>query len=325
MIMPNSPTEYSLAVHFVLNNMVPKVPNQELVDPRTRVPLTHQQFLEGYLHNRWETPPRSLNEVFKRLMFAAQNMRGMGRTIKKLLMSIRNTSGIPVETLNDTKDYVGRLHSVLGGFDPQTVANRYTYDPNERATLDSSAQILLDDIRAQLNPTHSPRTETQSHWPKFCKSIISGSHFLCQFHSPNTGGLTQFHNFVIAAESIDARIALVTQIENSVYNYGFALACGFLRDMGYPEYCKPDTWVILISTCLQLSPDIKNQRQQQVQVFEDICNHAQTCNVTPLAVDKAFWLIGSGNFHFHNVNIGDHTKDFFLYARAQNHPVSPNC
>ena len=51
------------------------------------------------------------------------------------------------------------------------------------------------------------------------------------------------------------------------------------------------------------------------QVFKAIVRVARSVGTTPYAVDKLFWLIGSGDFHLDDVKIGRHRDDFIRYAK----------
>jgi len=72
---------------------------------------------------------------------------------------------------------------------------------------------------------------------------------------------------------------------------GFPLACDFLMGLGYSGFAKPDVHLKTIFFALGLSPN-----QDDYDVFKAIVRVAQHADVAPYAVDKVFWLIGSGKF-----------------------------
>ena len=49
-------------------------------------------------------------------------------------------------------------------------------------------------------------------------------------------------------------------------------------------------------------------------VFKAIVRVARNVDVTPYAVDKVFWLIGSGNFYRTGLQIGGQRDAFIAYA-----------
>lgn len=327
---PSQPkSTYQLAYDFVVNVVVPKLPSHKISDPHTGAQLTFTQLVDGYRFNTWGTRPTTLNDIYKSLIETAQNMQGMPKTIQALLNSSQTLAGVPQFILHNPNNYIGKLFAILKGFDPQAVFTRYPYNTRGFSGLDAAAERLMNDIMAQLNPNYAPRLTQRSQCPKFCKSIITGAGFLSRFSTGNNPA-TLFNQFVQQqSQSLMDRVALADHIEQQVHNFGFALACNFLKDLGFLEFAKPDTHLIRMMSCTRLSQVSPNQktynRQQKVQVFMDVDTVAQRHNVTPFDVDKVFWLIGSGNFHFHNEKVGDHTQDFLRQLRARQYTLHPNC
>ena len=70
---------------------------------------------------------------------------------------------------------------------------------------------------------------------------------------------------------------------------GFALACDFLKENGYPEFAKPDVHIKKIFNGLGLSDS-----NDDYEVFKDVIRVSELVNGLPYRVDKLFWLVGSG-------------------------------
>ncbi len=95
-----------------------------------------------------------------------------------------------------------------------------------------------------------------------------------------------------------ARPALPLLIHQEVFGVGFALACDFLKELGYTKFAKPDVHLIKIFVGLELCPP--GPTPSPSQVFKSIIRVADNVKKTPYDVDKLFWLVGSGNFYLNN-------------------------
>ena len=118
-----------------------------------------------------------------------------------------------------------------------------------------------------------------------------------------------------------ARPALPTLLEKEIDGFGFALACDFVKELGYENFSKPDVHVKDIFWALGLSPWGTND----YEVFKAVARVARNVNVTPYNVDKLFWRIGSGYFYDdpdigNNGRIGSRKKQFIEVARMTLEP-----
>jgi thermostable 8-oxoguanine DNA glycosylase len=80
-------------------------------------------------------------------------------------------------------------------------------------------------------------------------------------------------------------------MSEEIFGYGFSLACDFLKELGFTNYVKPDVHLIDIFSGVGLSS------KHVLDIFQTASQIANDVNETPYAVDKAFWLIGSGNLY----------------------------
>lgn len=105
-------------------------------------------------------------------------------------------------------------------------------------------------------------------------------------------------------------------LESEIEGIGFALACDFLKELGYYNFGKPDIHIRDIFTELELCP----RGASDVAVFKSIVRISNHCGTTPYSVDKVFWLIGSGYFHENpelgnQGRIGSKKSEFISQAR----------
>ena len=106
----------------------------------------------------------------------------------------------------------------------------------------------MDEIVARLRPKGKIRRSPRSIWPKYCQTIISAARFLSQFPKSD-----EFYQWVEFFDQDDrARPALPMILSNEIQGIGFALACDFLKELGYTSFPKPDVHIKDIFTQLDL-------------------------------------------------------------------------
>jgi hypothetical protein len=126
-----------------------------------------------------------------------------------------------------------------------------------------------------------------SYWVIFSKGILSGAEFLSQFESYKA-----FDEFVNSFAFNDISIsALPILLDQEVYGMGFPIASDWLKEIGYSNYCKPDTHTIdiLFETGVASSQD-------NYTVFQTMVRMAKVNNEYPAVIDRLLWLIGSGKY-----------------------------
>jgi hypothetical protein len=220
------------------------------------------EVLQHYLSPLPRITPSTMAEVFRRLLESAQN-KGMMATV----------IGRAVGGLDS-------LAPVLDDFDPARVTQRFTL-PDD----------LLDIIIRECRPVGKLRRAQGSLWPLFARATLSGARFLCQFSSGP--------EFIRWVQTFDddprKRAALPLLLSQEIDGFGFALACDFLKELGFLNFAKPDVHVKAIVKGLKLSSETAND----YGVFKDVVRIAAHCDRTPYDVDKLFWLVGSGYFYDH--------------------------
>lgn len=208
---------------------------------------------------------QSLPDVYGQLVGSAQN-RGMMSSV----ISGSMTGGLTA------------LSPVLFGFDPHAVAAKYG---------DDSEALLMDIVRV-VKPKGKVRRGRQSAWPQFCRSIVAGARFLGQFSDAD-----EFYRWADSYESDPlTRYELPAVVAKQVQGYGYALACDFLKELGYANYAKPDTHIRTILMELGLITRDATDRQ----AVEAMAAFSKEAGLTSYHVDKLMWLLGSGNFYKHS-------------------------
>jgi len=104
--------------------------------------------------------------------------------------------------------------------------------------------------------------------------------------------------------------ALPTRLGKEIFGYEFVLACDLLKELGYVQYGKPDTHIKEIFFEL----DIVNSNDD-FEVFKKIVEIGTIVNEDPVIIDKIFWLIGSGKFHFSKIEIGSQKREFINHIK----------
>jgi hypothetical protein len=217
--------------------------------------------VEKYLHLDKTVRPRTVAGLYERVLQSAQSAN-MGAGV-----------------IGGSIGGVHRLAPVLCDFEPTQVLKKYA----------SGWEGVLDEIEARLKPRGSVRRTPRSIWSRYCRTILSGAKFLSQFSSAN-----DFYGWVdFFDEDERARPALPMLLPKEIAGFGFALACDFVKELGYENFSKPDVHVKDIFWAIELSP----HGSSDYEVFKAVARVARNASVTPYDVDKLFWLMGSGYFY----------------------------
>ncbi len=221
----------------------------------------------------------TINDAYRRLVFSAQNAQMMPRVIGQAIGGI------------------DRLAPLLFDFNPMRVAARGW-----------SAEELMQHIRDELQPTGKVLVGRKSLWPRFCRAVVSGATFLAQFES-----MQDFRKWVDFFDKDDrARAALPMIMDHEVDGIGFALACDFLKEIGYVNFSKPDVHLKVIFSDLGLT-----RTTHDYDVFKAVARMAESVQVSPYAVDKLFWLIGSGRFYLIDIKFPGRREEFIARCKSE--------
>jgi hypothetical protein len=239
-----------------------KLAKDFLADSLSRLGIEEDgsELIERYLHISAANRPETMNGIYYRILESGQNAERKAKVIGGAIGGVR------------------KLKPVLCDFEPAQVLEKYT-----------SEREVFEDIMAQLKPRGNINQTSKGLWPIYCRTILSGAKFLSQFASAK-----DFYGWVdFFDEDERARPALPMLVAQEIYGFGFALACDFLKELGYENFSKPDVQIKAIFPALGLCPF----GTSDYEVFKAIARVARNVGVTPYNVDKLFWLIGSGYFY----------------------------
>jgi len=231
------------------------------------------KLLDEYLNPTIESlRPSSIRGIYQRILESAQN-RGM-------------SSGVIMGPLGGN---INALRKVLCNFEAALIASKYG----------NNSSKVIEDIERELHLKGKIQRTQRSIWPLFCRSITSGALFLSQFDSAD-----DFYRWVNIFDRDDRiRPALPMLLSHEIEGFGFPLACDFLKEIGYFNFCKPDVHIKAIFKGIRLVSEVADD----YQVFKAITRVSKSQGVTPYNVDKLFWLVGSGKFYNHT-HIGSFGK-----------------
>jgi len=244
-----------------------------------------------------------LLEKYMRLPTLQSRPETLAGIYSNLLDSAQNAS-MKAGVIGRSLGGFSELGQVLGNFDPLFVLRTYGADWS----------LLLDTIERELQPNGQIRRSPRSIWPNYCQTVLEAAQFITQFSDAD--------DFYRWADFFDqdnrARPALPMVLMSEIHGIGFALACDFLKELGYLNFGKPDVHIRDIFVGLDLCPP-KPTDYQLLKVIVRIAEHVQR---TPFAVDKLFWLIGSGRLYDDpqlgdQGKIGRHKKAFIAYAQER--------
>ena len=214
--------------------------------------------------------------------FAVKKYESINDLYRGAVFSLTNRNMMPRVIDNNNLDQYGNL---LMEFEPSKVVE--TYSKNH--------ELLLDELK-KLKNLNDSQIGSRSLWRMFAEGAISCANFMAEFNSAS-----EFYDFAdtFAKSKIDLVVyALPTLLAKEINGFGFALACDFLKEAGYEQYPKPDVHIIDVLTgtgCLA--------GEHQYMAFKKIRRMAEIVRETPYKVDKTIWLVCSGKFYDHDIEV----------------------
>jgi len=183
----------------------------------------------------------------------------------------------------------------LSDFDPAAVVEKYG----------SEWGRLLDHIDEMFFPGDPRERGPRSTWRKFCRAVLTGAEWLTRFEDAD-----EFYRWVERHDqNARMRFRLARTVADGVHGYGPALACDFVKELGFLNWSKPDVHLKKIFVGLDLAASEDNWT-----VFRAISRLARNVGVSPYHADKVFWLISSGRFYHSGAEVGRRRDRFIRYA-----------
>jgi len=254
-------------------------------------------FDEAYSYLRKLLSSEKINEsIIKNHLneWKENTAHSMQDVMLRMLQSISNKQGMP-KSIGNVKD----LEPSLEDFDPQRIIKRYN----------GSWEKLFEEIKQNHKPKSRMSMEKpNNYWVVFCKGTISAANFLSQFPT-----IKEFQEFVKPFLVNDfTKASLPLLLAKEIKGLGFALACDFLKEIGYKDYAKPDVHIIEIFSGIGLS-----KSKDPYEVFKEVVRFSKLINKSPYVVDKIFWLVGSGNFYRDHIKIKTNRDEFIRYIKQK--------
>jgi len=210
---------------------------------------------------------------------------------KRLIESLANRN--MMASVINFKGKEKQLRSLLCNYDPAAIINKY---PTPVDLLDVFKKNF------KIKNAHSKR----NLWRKFSEGIISGSKFMSSFKDKD-----EFDGFVKTfALNKYTKAALPMLLSKEIRGFGLALACDFVKELGYRDYPKPDVHLIKIFKELGLVTSTDSY-----EVYKAIIEMSEAVGEDAYTVDKIFWLISSGRFYLVNINTGRKRDEFIKYTK----------
>ena len=249
-----------------------------------------KQAVQKYLvPEKHREKPAYINRLYQSLLESAKNVQMSPNVIGKAISGVKGN----IEPLGD----------FLFQFSPAEVINHYG---------EFSPKALFSNILPTLKI--EPNPEKRTLWFRYCKTILSAARFLSNFKGHN-----EFYMFTDQYyEDKRIRPFLPMLLSYEIDGIGFALACDFLKELGYVQYGKPDTHIKDIFIELGLLNGASKQSSKadylSLKIIDEI---AEINSVTPYAVDKILWLVCSGNYYLDGVEIGNQKKKFISHMKNE--------
>lgn len=220
--------------------------------------------------------------------------------VKPQQITIQSAYELMLSMLQDFSRYSNVINYKSHSEKIKTILNNY--DLGYVSTLDPSN--LLDKFQKEF------KFKKDAMWMRYSKGVVSGAKFMNKFKDTN--------EFISTLNSFDisdmTRIAFALYLSNVIDNMGFAVACNWLKELGYSNYAKPDTHTKDICDALGLA-----SKKNDIDCFEAIGKVAREAGVKAYTVDKVWWLICTGNFYRYNIKLPTpaKTKKVFISELQQ--------
>lgn len=217
----------------------------------------------------------SMKDVFQKLLFHSTNYQGAQKNVK-----------------------IDCVKGSLFNFDYNKILNHYEDD---KELLSAFSKQMKREQKKTI------KIDSKSQWARFAKSCLDSAVFCQKFKD-----IHEFNSFIKDYTSDPEKVHLLHSLpmflSSQIHGLGLALALDFCKEhLGVPFYAKPDVHIKYLFSELELT-DCDNDDYLYLQAVINFSKKVP--GSTPYGVDKLFWLIGSGNFHANDFNIGSNREEF---------------
>lgn len=198
----------------------------------------------------------TLDNIYKRLLISCQNRNMMSSVIKF-----------------DKREE--KFADILEQFNPSKILKKYKSGEELYKVFEQTKEF-------EINKEHNEL------WKSFAQSVIDGARFISRFDS-----VEAFKKMIgNIASYFPGTMMIPRLICGEIRGMGEALACDFIKEIGYVEYAKPDVHInyIIRAVC-------HNEKMTAKEILEKVQQIAEEAGVSAFAVDKILWLIASGKYY----------------------------
>ncbi len=224
---------------------------------------------------------KTLNGVYERALSTLCNRQGMRNNIKfERSTQLHKNEKQSTQLKEEIQKRSNQIKGLLFDFDPAEIKKEYGKE--------KGLYSLIDVFNTKLSLKKKIDVQKDRQWREFCEGVISIAVFLSEFQDKKA-----FDAFVNDFQRNKySREALPMLLDKEISGFGFALACDFLKEVGYDGYPKPDVHLMDVFQKSGLC------KRNDYDVFKTIIEVAGTVGKTPYEVDKRIWLVCSGNFYY---------------------------
>jgi len=234
------------------------------------------------------TPAELRGKELEKYFYVEKKYKFKNEILIQLLGSLQNKLMSPKVIGFGKDDRKPRFKEIFLDYDSDAILSKY-----------KSVDELYEQFKNKFS-IKNPDSD-RNLWKTYAKSTISACEFLFKFKDAN-----DFDNFINRFSYNEfSSAALPMLLGKEIFGLGFALACDFLKELGYMEYPKPDVHIKDIFHAFGLCEN------KDYAAYKAVIEMAHVVNQTPYKVDKIFWLISSGNYYFDKKEIKG-SKNVFI-------------
>lgn len=243
-------------------------------------------YAKEFLRRVVDNHPKLNTSILDKHLHDKSKFDNLSDANRRLIESLSNRNMMPSVINFRSKENL--MKQILYDYYPKKIINNYS---------NSDELFMKFRITFEIKNVDSKR----NLWKQFSDGIISGSRFLSSFNDEG-----DFDNFVKTFSfNKFTKAALPMLLSNEIDGFGFALACDFLKELGYRDYPKPDVHLIKIFYELSLC-----ETSNPYDVYKSIIEMSEIVGDDAYTVDKTFWLISSGRFYLNDIDVGRNRDNF---------------
>jgi len=257
-----------------------------VTDKYTQVYSLAKQYLTSI------TPKEISLEEFSKYFNITKSFKTINDILYQLFDSLQNNQMMPNVIGFKNPDRMPIFKEIFFNYNPQLILDNYHTFDNLFLKFNENFEIKNKDSKKNL-------------WLRYSKSIMSACKFISTFKDAK-----DFDDFVNSFSYNEFTIAsLPMLLEKEIFGLGFPLACDFLKELGYTQYPKPDVHIKDVLVAFDMC------KNNDFDAYKAVIRMAKINNDTPYNVDKVLWLICSGKFYLHNIDIKRHKANFISFIK----------